>query len=117
MPGADLGLISVGAERINQKPVLVDSLEIRGSYEFMSDSLFDQLARMPFLRSVEMVDSPFGDRVDVIRLTPPARVRDQALVFIASGCLERLALGGAYYFLERVEGEWEVRAVVTMHVN
>ena len=101
-------LFRLGRVRMAERPTLADSFQVSVSHALLPDSTFAELRSMPFMRAVELADSTFGPAARIACLTPPARVGDQAVVFLASTCFERNALVGALYFLERDAEGWRV---------
>ena len=101
-------LFEVGRARIAERPTLADSFRVTVRHSLLDDSTFAKLRNMPFMQAVESADSAFGPGARVVCLTPPARVGDQAAVFLADACFERNALVGGLYFLQRGPSGWRV---------
>ena len=116
-PAMDTRLLAHAAARLTEKPQLLDSFTVKGSHEFVADSVWERLVHMPMLPAFQLQDSVFGSGATVVCLTPPARMHDQALLYIAEGCFDRGSIGGQYYFLKRIAGRWTVSATVPMSIN
>lgn len=110
-------LFEEGRTQMEARPVLHDSFDVTVGHLFLEDGTFMELRHMPFRDAAEQAHASFGPGTRVVCLTPPARVGDHAVVFLAEACWQRNVLGGGHYFLKRDSVGWKVVAHSNWSIN